>query len=1036
MAQFYEKVAIGVLGMAVTCLMLMGLTRTVQAQQSSEQRVVTGTVTDAETGEPLPGVNVMIQATSRGTATNIDGEYSLEVPGSESILVFSFVGYKSQQITVQDREVINVSMAVDLGRLDEVIVVGYGTREREDLTGSVDRIDGEQFKDQGITNVSDMLTGTIAGFNATQGTSASGATNFQIRGPNSLTAGSDPLIVLDGVIYRGQLRDINPNDIESIDILKDASSAAVYGARSASGVVVITTTRGQVGKPVVEFSTKVGVTETTTDHYKYRGPEEYIDFRQNYFRSQGLSQPDHYWTHPDNLPEGVSTDEWRQLNENPLSDNEEEWMSRMNFFPLEREQYLAGETFDWGGYIFPTGVRQEADLSISGGTEDVQYYWSIGRVDNEGVRLGDYFEAIRTRLNVDFHVTDWLSAGINAEYSDRDESTIPASNPYLMSPFSRLYDESGNVEWFPHGYIVSNPALNTLNADRNRKINNLFASPFVEVSLPYNFTHRVTFQPRYRVFKDYQFWGEDTQVGGQSVSGGRADRQDATRFDWMLTNMLTWSKTYGVHEFDLTLVHEVEENRSWSSFQQNTGFLPSASLGYSGLQYGTNPYLETVDTKTTGEGMLARLNYTLHDKYLFTASVRRDGYSAFGQENPRAIFPGGAFAWQISEEDFFDSDLISNLKLRLSYGQNGNRNIGAYSSLAQLGTNLYYDGSQVQVGVRTNSLANPGLRWEETESFNVGLDFGILEGRINGSLDYYDMTTESLLVDRTLPMLTGFDGVTTNIGELGNKGFELTLNTLNVSTEDVNWQSSFNFSLNRNEIKTLFGDTGTYTLEGREYEGEIPDYSNNWFPGESIDVVWDYDITGMWQVEEAEQADVYNLSPGDIKAVDVNDDGSYTSQQDKRFIGHTEPRFRMGLRNDVSYKNFSLSVFLRANLGHIRPFPDAMHEHSTYDRRNTPPTPYWTKENRSNEWPRTSLTDDPFGGGIMIYKDASFVRIQDLTLGYTLPEDLVQRIQLQNLRLFGSVRNLYSFDNWPGWDPESGMTPMPRTFTVGLNLSL
>lgn len=1032
MEYFYKKVINGILCTAVAGLVLLGLAGSAFAQQT-----VTGTVTDAETGETLPGVNVTVQGGNQGTATNVDGEYSLNVPGPETVLRFSFVGYRSQEITVGDQEVIDVSLQLDMGRLDEVIVVGYGTRERQDLTGSVDRVDGEKFQDQGITNVSDMLTGTIAGFNAEQGTSASGATSFQVRGPNSLTADTDPLIVLDGVIYRGNLRNINPNDIESIDVLKDASSAAVYGARAANGVVMITTTRGQSGKPTVEFSTKVGLTETTTDHYKFRGPEEYISFRQDYYRSQGLSQPDHYWTRPDNLPEGVSTEEWRSLNENPLSDNQEEWMSRMNFFPTEREQYLAGETFDWGEFVFPTGFRQETDLNISGGTDDIQYYWSIGRVDNEGVRRGDYFEAIRSRLNVDFTITDWLSAGINAEYSDRDESTIPAGNPYQVSPFSRMYDEQGNVEWYPHGYsIIENPALNTINADRKRKINNLFATPFLELTLPFGATHRVTFQPRYRTFKDYQFWGEDTEVGGQNVSGGRADRQDATQFDWMLTNMLTWDKEFGIHDFNVTLVHEVEETQSWNSFQQNTGFRPSANLGYSGLQYGTNPYLETNDTKTTGEGMLARLNYTLLGKYLFTASVRRDGYSAFGQQNPRAVFPGGAFAWQITEEDFFNVDLISNLKLRLSYGQNGNRSIGTYSSLAQLGTNLYYDGSEVQVGVQTSSLANPGLRWEETESFNIGLDFGIMDGRISGTLDYYDMTTENLLVDRTLPLLTGFSGVTTNIGELGNKGFEFTVNTVNISSQDLNWESGLNFSLNRNEIKTLFGDTGTYTLEGQQYEGELPDYSNNWFPGKSIDVIWDYDIIGMWQEEEAEAADVYNLSPGDIKAVDINDDGTYQSQDDKRFIGHTEPRFRIGLRNDVSYKNFSASVFIRANLGHKLPFGNAIHSHSTYDRRNTPPTPYWTKENRSNEWPRTSLTDDPFGGGIMMYKNASFVRIQDLTLGYTLPEHIIQRLQLRNLRFFGSVRNLYSFDDWPGWDPESGMTPMPRTFTLGLNVSL
>lgn len=998
---------------------------------------VQGTVIDSETEEPIPGVNVVVDETTIGTTTDLDGEYELELPSDDVVLVFSFVGYVTQEIPVDGREEIDVALEEDVAGLEEVMVVGYGTVERTDLTGSVDRMDAERLRDQSVTDVSEMLSGTIAGFNATQGTSASGGASFEVRGQNSLSAGTEPMIVLDGMIFNGNLRDINPNDVESIDVLKDASSAAVYGARAASGVVLITTTRGEAGTPTVNFDSRMGVAETTTDHYKWRGPEDYIQMRQDFYRSQHLDRPNYYWNHPDDLPDGVTQEEWHELNPSPLSDPEEEWISRMNFFPLEAELYREGETFDWGEFLYPRAVRQEVDLSISGGTDDVQYYWSAGYTDNEGVRLGDQFSAIRTRLNLDFEPIDWLSLGVNAQYANRDESSITAGFGYTMSPFSRLYDEEGNVEWYPHGYsVATSPVVNTLSADRDRKLNSMFGEAFGEVSLPYGIAHRVAFQPRYEFIRDYQFWGPETITGGRNVEGGRADRTDAQEFDWMLTNMMTWDREVGIHHFDVTLVHEVEELRTRNSFMQNTTFRPSPVLGYSGLQFGDSPDVNTNDTKVTGDAMMARLNYTLLDRYLFTASIRRDGYSAFGQENPRATFPAAAFSWHLSEESFFDVDWVNHLALRLSWGVNGNRDIGAYSSMAQLGSNMYYDGSNIQMGVYTSTLQNPALRWEETESINIGLDVGLIENRVDLTLDYYESTTSNLLVNRTLPRTTGYQNVTTNIGELANRGFEMTVHTVNATSSDFMWRSNLNLSLNRNKIESLFGDMGTYTLLGEEHEGELPDFDNEWFPGYSIDAVWDYDIVGIWQMDEEAEADEYGLQPGDIKAVDVNGDGDFDEEIDKQFIGHTEPRFRIGFGNEVDYGNFSASVFIRSDLGHIRPFSHAIHESSTYDRRNVEPIPYWTEENESNEWPRLSQNHDVYGGGIMMYKDASFVRIQDVTLSYTLPSEITDWMQMQSLRVYGSIRNLYSFDSWPGWDPESGLTPMPRTFSLGLNLTI
>ncbi|MEX1136287.1 MAG: SusC/RagA family TonB-linked outer membrane protein [Balneolales bacterium] len=725
----------------------------------------------------------------------------------------------------------------------------------------------------------------------------------------------------------------------------------------------------------------------------------------------------------------------------PNADNETEWMNRMNLYAVEQEGYLEGREIDWFNETMPGGMQQEADVSISGGSDIAQYYWSIGYIDNEGMVAGDQFSALRTRLNLDFQITDWLSAGTNLQYSDRDESAVPASlsNMYEVSPFGRMYSEDGSLEWWPgEQRTATNPLINTLGQDRSRKLSSLFGSLYAEVTLPFGISHEVSFQPRISNTRELNYWSPETLTGGNSYSNGRATRYNYESFEWMLDNILKWNGDYGAHSFDVTLLHSAEKSQSWQNELSNNTFQPSPNLGYSGLNYGTNPAFDVNDTQVTGDAMMARLNYGLMDKYLFTASIRRDGYSAFGQENPRATFPALAFAWKINEESFFNVDMVDELKLRLSWGVNGNRDIGAYSSLARLGSNRYSNGSAIRMGVFTNSLSNPGLMWEETESYNVGLDMAFIENRINLSLDYYDMTTSNLLVDRTLPISTGFTSITDNIGELANRGFEMTLHTNNITTSDFNWRSSLNFSLNRNEITQLFGDTGTYTLVGEEYEGELPDYSNEWFPGRAVDVIWDYERTGIWQEEEVDAAAEYNQIPGDIKARDLNGNQLYEEDYDKQFIGHTEPRYRIGLRNEVDFLgNFSASVFVRADLGHKARFAGpGIGGSSTHERENLEPYPYWTLENRSNEYPSLHHNPNDFAGGLTFWRDASFVRIQDLSLSYSLPQSLAQRVQMQNVRIFGSVRNLATFSDWPGWDPESLNSPMPRTFSLGLNVSL
>ncbi len=1001
---------------------------------------VQGRVTD-EQGQPLVGVSIKVKGRSAGTSTGVNGEYSLSLPDGNLVLVFTYVGYVAREILVKEQGTVNVALKEEDRSLNEVVVIGYGTAKKSDLTGAVARVDGETYRDQSMTQLTDMLTGTVAGFNANQSNAAAGGGDLQIRGPKSLNASTAPMIVLDGVIFNGSISDINPSDIKTIDILKDASSAAVFGARSAAGVLMITTKKGELGKPVITVSTDLGLTEATNNDLKPYDARGYLDYRRDVLRAYKTGNPDYYFQDPNDLPEGISIEQWRNASPNPQDDNISEWLGRLRFFQVESNNYLAGKTVDWYNKVIRQGFRQNYDISIGGGLDRFTYYLSVGYTNNEGVVLGDKFSTVRSRLNLDFKVTDWLNIGMNSQLASRDESDVRANtrSMFLMSPYGSEFDDEGKLKWYPNDYNSENPLINYYLQDRFRKINSLFASLYARVKLPLGIEYKLSFQPRYQFLKDYNFWPSETIVGGATHSKGYGSREEESQYEWILDNLLHWNKKFGVHNFDLTLLYSAEQNRSWSSLMTNETFLPNENLGYNGLQFGTNPSLTNDDIRITGDAIMGRLNYTLLNKYLFTASIRRDGYSAFGKKNPRAVFPAAAFAWKISEEDFFKADWISQLKLRVSWGVNGNREIGPYAALAQVSSNLYYDGTNVQMGVFNSSLANYNLVWEKTESTNIGIDLGLLSNRLEISAEYYDMTTTDLLMNRQLPALTGFTNITTNLGELGNKGFEMNVTAINIDRPSFTWRTNFIFSLNRNKIKKLFGDYEEVTIDGKQVTREVADYTNEWFPGQAIDRVWNYDIVGIWQEEEEAEANKYSLSPGDYKARDVDQNEVYEALADKLFIGYTQPRYRLGLRNEFGFlKHFAASVFIRADLGHMGAFDDALRLSSeTFDKRNTVVLPYWTPENPINDYPRLNTNRSSFGGGIMIYKPRSFVRIQDISLSYSLPDALTRRIRLNNARIFGSVRNLYSFDRWPGWDPEStNNAPMPRTFSTGFSFSL
>ena len=1011
-------------------------TVSIAKDRQPQEIVVTGKVTD-EDGNTLPGVNIVIKETITGTISDMDGNFSIEVDDPEAVLVFTFIGMLTQEIKVGDQTEINITMALDIIGLEEVVAIGYGTMRKSDLTGSVQRVNAAQYETQQTTNMLEMLSGTVSGFNSNQGTSAAGGGSMLIRGTTSLKANNNPLIVVDGVIFNGNIGDINPSDIESIDILKDASSAAIFGARSASGILIITTKRGSTGDPTINFTAKMGVVGLTNIMRPF-SPEEYMQARMDNQKQTYLDKPLHYFTNPNNLPQDISLEEWKNYDATPSDDPIDMWLNRLTLTGTEKKNYLADKIVDWYDEILQNGIRQDYDLSLSGGIANLRYYWSTGYTHNKGYILGDEYKTVRSRVNIDADISNFLKVKINAQYADRDQGFQKASLGAAItgSPYGQIYSDDGKMEWYTHETIVSgNPLIYYTYRDRFNKTQTLFATLSGELDLPFGFSYIISFVNRYSWNRNYLFDPLETPRG--SENNGYGSRSNSSVSEWQVDNIIKWNKTFSnIHVFDVTLLFNAEKYQSWQDSQTNNQFSPSDALAFHAMAAGINPSLSSYDEYSTGNALMGRLNYSLKNKYLLTLTWRRDGYSAFGQANPYAIFPSAAFAWRISEEDFFNVNWIDYLKIRTSWGINGNRDIGMYDALARLSTVKYIYGNTLATGVYSSTMANNSLKWERTEAVNLGFDLSLFQNRLFTTVDLYTMTTHDLLIDRSLPSIIGYSDVSSNLGELENKGFEMTINSINMNIQNkFRWNSSLIFSFNKNKIKHLYGEMVDILDNKGNVIGqrEADDWTNNWFIGESIDRIWEYERLGIWQLDEAEKAAVYGRRPGDIKLKDMNNDGILQPADDKGFQEYKKPKYRFGLRNDISFlKNFNLSIFLRADLGFFR--QNRIDEGSSWiDRRNILYAPYWTPEKPSNEYAMLNTEKNaPYG----VWKNSSFLRLQDVSLSYNIPKNLISKYKLQSLKVFLNLRNYYTITKWDHWDAESGSTPMPKYFSFGVNVNL
>lgn len=975
--------------------------------------LIKGTV-KGEGGSPLSGVTVTVKDSKIGTKTNVSGEYQLNAPEGAT-LVFSYVGYVQQSISAGSKSVINVTLLIDEGKyqMNEVVVVGYGTQKRSDITGSVTSVPKERLAGLPVTNVLSAIQGTTAGINVSSTSSVPGSSpSVLVRGVNSINAGTGPLTVIDGVPFSnlgGSMNDINPNDIASIEILKDASAVAIYGTRGSSGVILITTKRGKTGEPTIRYSVYGGPEYQVKNLHPMSGPEyteKYLEFLR-----QG------------NRPVA-----------NPPVPNQ-----------YEVENYNAGTTVDWLKEISQSGSIQDHNLSISGGTEKIKYFVSGAYQKQKGVLKGYQFTRASVRSNLDATVTSWLTAGTSLFFanSNADGGTVSYSSALQMSPYGRIREQNGDYTIFPMfgETLFKNPLLG-LNQDVNNRDKNLNGTFYAEVKpafipgLKYRVNGNYTFQPT----KDDSYAGPDA---GDTFSGTAEIRKEETE-GWLLEHILSYNKDWNDHHFDVTALYGAQEKIYTRLNVKGTTFvnddLSFNNIGAAGAVVPTSLY-----SREAMVSQMGRLNYAYKSKYLLTATVRRDGFSAFGSATSKyGTFPSIALGWNISNESFLKNvSQIDNIKLRASYGKSGNQAINAYQTITTQGVTKYIYNGVTTTGLVSSSLlvngilGNTKLNWESTTGTNLAVDFSLFDSRITGTVEVYKTETKDVLLKRRLPAIIGFPNIFDNLGKVANRGIEFTLNTVNIKKDNFTWSTNFNFSASRNKIVSLYGDN-------------LDDIGNKWFIGKSLFAIYDYKLEGVWQTgEDASNVDP-TAKPGDLKFADLNGDKKIT-EADKSYLGTSLPKWTGGMINNFKYKNFGLSIFVQTAQGSLINNP-ILNLQAYGGRVNIPrELSYWTPANNSNAAPSLTYSNPR----LYAYPSKQdYLRIKDITLSYNLSNKAAEQLKLGSLSVFASGRNLYTATNWIGTDPELsvngverqagpanqplayGVYPLVTSVVVGLNITL
>jgi TonB-linked SusC/RagA family outer membrane protein len=983
-----------------------------------------GKVVDKNTKEPLPGVSVVIKGTTNGTITDVNGNYTLSSVSSNPVLQFTFVGMKPQEITVGGKTNNDVSLEEDAIGIEEVVAIGYGTMRKSDLTGSVARATLDDKSTQGKSNLLQAISGTNAGVNVQSVGLAGSDPNISIRGKTSLSASDKPLIVLDGIIYNGEISNINSSDVETIDILKDASAAAVYGSRSANGVMLITTKKGKSEKPRISFNMFYGYQDMTNNPMKAMNAEQYAIRLVDFYYQQSLYA--WYKTKPTSATgKPVRPDVTdRNIVAGRLRTQE------------EKDNYLAGKEIDWVDEVTRTAPIQNYNVSVSGKTEKSNYFLSASYANEKGIQLNDQFSRFTIRSNVETKVANWLTIGLNTSYSYRDFSGLAADLGWNQvgarsaSPLANNKIGSPNYDMYLTGEAYMPYPLNNLYVDNSDIRNELFLVGNAKFTIPWvkGLTYDLNYSNTYSTRNNNTYYPITTPEGAGNK--GQANKNPYEERNSVLNNIITYLRSFGDHQVNATLLYSSENRNAQSSTLNATGF-DNPVLGYNNMGLGTVATVASTAWEENSISYMARANYTFKNRYILTGTVRKDGFSGFGENNKYATFPSLSLGWVTSDESFMKNLDWLYLKLRTSYGKNGNQGIGRYSSFSRMAATAYVYGSATAIAVYPNTLGNADLGWEATSSFNVGIDYGFLKNRISGSIDLYKSVTDNVLVQRTLPPTTGYSSVWANIGAIKNKGIEVVLNTVNVKGK-LNWTTNVNFSLNRDEISKLYGGEND------------KDIGNSWFVGESISAIYDYvDGGGLWTEKELfEGKTLANWYPGQFKYVDLNNDGVIEPNADRKIIGNKTPNYWFSINNNLSYGDFSLSFLVNSIQGgngyymsdNSSVVNTQWNSDNVYRVNASAVRPYWTPDNGVNNATGIYNTPVVHGG---VYESRSFVRLQDVSLGYNFKPAMLKSVKLESCQLFISGKNLYTWTKWSGWDPEIGdsNSPLMRNITAGIKFT-
>ena len=975
----------------------------------AQKRQVRGQILDAA-GEPIIGATIKEKGHANGCVTDLDGNFSLEI-NANSELEVSYIGYSAQTIKPSFAKAMTINLKEDVEALSEVVVVGYGTMKKSDLTGSVASANLKDFENAPNTNIAQALQGTVPGLNIGQTTAAGTTPSISIRGENTISGNSSVLVVLDGIIYTSSLSSINPNDIESIDVLKDASATAVYGAQAANGVLLITTKKGKEGKTRINFSSSYTFSNPTKNLHPMNR-SEYLQFTKDFWYDKAYMGPDYTTPNPDfNVAD--------YLPDTPMLDS-------------SQPDGISATDYDWWGAGTQTGHIFENRLSASGGNGKMAYLLSYENTNQSGFIKNDDFKRNSIRINLDITPNTWLKFGVQsfASFVNMDGAEPSIWGLMTESPLISPYDENGEIVPYPFQTLDTNPLMGSNVSDKERH-NYFFANAYAEVKLPIKgLTYRLNYGNNYRIDNHYY-----ASKYGASLTGD-AYKNHTEYYDYTLDNILNYNRDFGKHSVGATLLYGISE-RKYDTTNADAQNFARLTLGYNDLSLGTNQYTTSGAWDEALLYQMGRINYKYDNRYLITATVRRDGYSGFAKNNKFAIFPSVALAWNINQEKFFQVKWIDQLKLRAGWGISGNQT-SRYKSLAKVSMSSAYvfgDGGTTEIGQQVSTMSNNDLKWEKTEGLNFGLDFAFLNSRINGTLDFYVNTTRDLLYDLAIPTITGFSSVSSNIGKLRNKGIEFTITSRNIVTKDFEWSTTFNISSNSNKIISLTGVDN----DGDGKEDDL--VASNLFIGESLQSIYNYKIDGIWQLNDDIPTGYH---PGNYRIVDTNGDGEITVD-DRVILGKKTPAYRFGILNNFRYKQFNLSFFINSiqggKNGYLQSNSETLVRGDTnarrWNRMSELAKDYWSPSNPDATYSRSIQ-----GGSISAtrYQSRSFVRLQDVSLSYVLPKAWVNYIGLENLSLFFSGKNLITLTKWKGWDPEAGSgyggRPVLRSFSFGLNLTL